>query len=174
MRFKCGRIGLAGLILFFVCSLVQADDKEEKIAIEKLPKAVTETVKKRFPEAKLLSAEKETDKGAELYEVELEQQDEGIDVKLTADGALLEIEHEIAAKDLPKAVQEALSAKYPKSEFEKVEKVTKFKDGKEQPELYEVEVETADDKDLEVTVDANGKILEVEEEDEGDDDEERK
>jgi uncharacterized membrane protein YkoI len=170
MRSNFGRIGLAGLMLISVGGIVQAKEKEEKIAIDKLPKAVIEAVKKRFPDAKLESAEKETEGGKIVYEVELEQKDEELEVELTADGTILEIEQEISVKDVPKAVHDALMAKYPKSEFEKAEKVTKVKDGKDQPAVYEVEVETADDKEYEVTVSAEGKIIEVEEEDDDDKD----
>ena len=132
---------------------------EEKIPLDKLPKAVVEAVKKRFPKAELVAAAKETvDKKTE-YEVILKNEGQKIDVTLTPDGIILGMEKEISAKDLPKAVTKTLKKSYPKAVYKKVEEVIKVKDGQENLEFYEVLLETADKKTVEVKVEANGKIL---------------
>ncbi|MDB5309023.1 MAG: hypothetical protein JWO38_3225 [Gemmataceae bacterium] len=151
----------ATLALFVLAGPVRADEK--KVPLDKLPKPVLETVKKRFPKAELLGGEKETVDGKTEYEVEIKDGETKIDVTVSPDGTLLGIEKVIAAKDLPKAVTEALDAKYPKATFKTVEEVTKFKDGKEQPAYYEVLLVAADKKVFEVELAADGKVLNTEE-----------
>jgi hypothetical protein len=132
---------------------------EEKIPLDKLPKAVVEAVKKRFPKAELVAAAKETvDKKTE-YEVILKNEGQKIDVTLTPDGVILGMEKEITAKDLPKAVTKTLKKTYPNADYKKVEEVIKVKDGKETLAFYEVLLETADKKTVEVKIEANGKTL---------------
>jgi hypothetical protein len=132
---------------------------EDKIPLDKLPKAVVEAVKKRFPKAELVAAAKETvDKKTE-YEVILKNEGQKIDVTLTPDGVILGMEKEITAKDLPKAVTMTLKKTYPNADYKKVEEVIKVKDGKETLAFYEVLLETADKKTVEAKVEANGKIL---------------
>ena len=90
---------------------------EEPIALDKLPKAVLETVKKRFPKAELVEAAKETDGDKVEFEVTLKDGDTKYDVMLTPDGKITLIEKVIAAKDLPKVVAAALEEKYPKATY---------------------------------------------------------
>lgn len=140
---------------------------EEKLPLDKLPKAVSEAVKKRFPKAELVEAAKETSKDGDKEKVEFEVtlKDGGtkIDVMLTPDGKITLIEKEIAAKDLPKAVTDALDGKYPKATLKVVEEVIKVTDGQEALDFYEVLLVTAEKKTFEVKLTAAGKITETEE-----------
>src|SRR5262245_17957758 len=151
-------VAVAGLVA--VHGRLTAD--EEKVPLDKLPKAVVDAVKKRFPKAELVSAEKETDDGKTVYEVAIKNDDQRIEVTLTPDGAITEIEKQIGTKDLPKAATEALAGKYPKASYKIIEQVTKVKDGKEKLEYYEVLLVTADKKKLEVSVTAEGKLTKEE------------
>jgi uncharacterized membrane protein YkoI len=100
--------------------------------------------------------------GTTYYDLSLESRDdEDLEVKAKPDGTIVEIEKEIEAKDLPAAVTAALKAKYPGSEVKEAEEVTKG-----DKVSYEVEIATADEKELEVTLDRDGKILKAEEGDE--------
>ena len=72
------------------------------------------------------------------------------------DGTALRWEKEIAAKDLPKAVADAVAAKYPNAKMKKVEELIKVTAGKEKLECYEVTVEV-DGKDVEVEFLPDGK-----------------
>ncbi len=146
-------------LVVFVTS-VSAD--EEKIALDKLPKAVTDAVKKRFPKAELVEAVKETEKDKVEYEVTIKDGDTKIDVMLTPEGVITLIEKTIAAKDLPKAVTKTLDEKYPKAKYLVVEEVIKVKDGKEALDFYEVLLEV-EKKKIEVKLTADGKITETEE-----------
>ncbi len=145
---------------------------EEKIALDKLPKAVVEAVKKRFPKAEMVEAAKETEDGKTEYEVTIKDGETKIDVMLTPEGAITLIEKQIAVKDLPKAVAEAIEAKYPKATYKVAEEMTKVTDGKEAIAYYEVLLVTADKKTIEVEVAPDGKIIKTE--DKKDDKEEKK
>jgi hypothetical protein len=137
-------------------SALRAD--EEKVPLDKVPRAVLEAVKKRFPEAEVTGAEKETDNGKTVYEIGIKDKGQSIEVTLTPEGTLTEIEKQIAAKDLPKAVAEGLESKYPKATFKTIEEVIMVREGKEKLEYYEVLLVTAEKKKLEVTVTPDGKI----------------
>jgi len=145
----------------------QAD--EEKIEIDKLPAKVVAAVKEKFKDAELVSASKEKEDDKTLFEVQIKVKGQTIEVTLTEDGKITEIEKEITAKDLPKAVTEAIDAKYPKAKFKKVEEVTKG-----EKVAYEVLIDTADKKTLEIKCDADGKVLEMEDKTGKDDENDKK
>src|SRR5262249_40270653 len=119
---------------------------EEKVPLDKLPKAVSDAVKKRFPGAELSGASKETENGKTVYEITLGHGGHKMDVTFGGDGQLQGIEKEISPKDLPKPVANALEGKYPKATHKTIEEVIKVKDGKEYLESYEVLLVTADKK----------------------------
>jgi len=131
---------------------------EENVPLDKLPKAVVDGVKKRFPDAELKEASKEDENGKTVYEVTIKDKGHNLDVTLTPEGALVSIERSIEAKDLPKAVADTLDQKYPKATFKTIEEVIKVRDGKEKLEYYELLLVTAEKKKLEVTVTPDGKI----------------
>jgi hypothetical protein len=147
----------AGATVLAVVAVVARAD-EEKISLDKLPKEVLSAVKAKFPKGELKSASKEVEDGKTLYEVALEDKGHKIDATFTADGKIVGIEKQIEAKDLPKAVSEALEAKYPKATHKKVEEVIEFKDGEEKSAVYEVLLVTTDEKTIEVVLTADGKI----------------
>src|SRR5689334_4740830 len=137
-----------GVALLVLTALASAD--EEKVPLDRVPKAVREAVKARFPDAELVSAEKETEGGRTVYEVAIKNKGQSIEVTATADGMILEIEKQIAARDLPGAVAKTLEEKYPRATYKIIEEVVKVKDGKEKLESYEVLLVTAGKKKLEV------------------------
>jgi uncharacterized membrane protein YkoI len=153
---------VGGMVLaLLVSAVVRAD--EEKIPLDKLPKAVVDAVKKHFPDADLKSAEKETEDGKTVYEVALTHKGHKMEVTVTPDGDITGIEKQLEAKDLPKAVTETLDSKYPKATLKVIEEVIKVKEGKEHLEGYEVLLVTADGKKKEVVVNAEGKVVKEEE-----------
>ena len=95
--------------------------------------------------------------------MELKQDGKKIDVTLTPEGVITTIEQQIDAKDLPKPVSEALEKKYPKATYKIVEAVYAVKDGKESLDFYEALLVTAEKKEIEVQVLADGKIKSEEE-----------
>lgn len=142
--------------LGLVTSALRADD--EKLPLDKVPTAVKVAVTKRFPNASIVGAGKETDNNKVVYELNLKDNGQNIDVIVTPEGAIQTIEKEIAAKDLPKVVADAVTAKYPNASYKKYEQVYKIKEGKETLEYYEVVIDTSEKKGLEVEITPEGKI----------------
>ena len=88
-RFR-GLAACAALVFWLAGSAAWA--KEEEVPLEKLPKAVVDAVKAKFPGARLLEAYKETEDGKTTYEVGLEHKGQEIDVTLTPAGKIVEVE----------------------------------------------------------------------------------
>jgi uncharacterized membrane protein YkoI len=153
-------VSAALVFVLALTTVVRAD--EEKVPLDKLPKKVTDAVKARFPDAKLVSAEKEEEDGKTVYEVAIENKDQKVEVTVTPDGDIIEIEKRISAKDLPAKVTKTLEEKYPKATYKIIEEVIKVENKKDKPPYYEVLLITADKKKLEVVLDADGKITEEE------------
>lgn len=153
---------MAGVVVSLLAGMMaRADDeKEEKVPLDKVPKAVLDAVKAKFKDAKLISAQKENENGKLLYEINLKVKGQTIEVSATPDGKIVSIEKTIAVKDLPKPVAEALEKKYPKATLKKAEEVTEG-----EKVSYEVLLVTADKKTLEVVFDPKGKVLEEENKD---------
>jgi hypothetical protein len=131
---------------------------EQKVPLDKLPGAVANAVKKRFPQAELKAASKETENGKTEYEVAIVDGGTKMDVLLTPDGVITEIEKEIALTDLPKAVRATLEKDYANAKYKKVEEVIKVAAGKEALDFYEIVIEKADNKKVEVQIAADGKV----------------
>jgi uncharacterized membrane protein YkoI len=138
---------------------------EENLPLDKLPKAITDALKARWPDAELKKAEKNVGEDKKtIFEVAFKNKKDSLEVTFTEGGDITTIEKEMDAKDLPKAVTKALEEKYPKAELKGAEEVTKVEGKKEKVAYYEVEMKTADGKELEVNVDPDGKILKEEKE----------
>ncbi len=153
-------IGTLGFVLVALLGLTTAwadDDKEEKIPLDKLPRAVSDAVKARFDGAEVVSASKEKDNGKDVFEVAIKHKGSNIDVTLTPEGKIVSIEKEIAARDLPRAVSEALDAKYPKATIKKLEEVTD-----NDKVVYEALLVTAEQKMVEAVFDPSGKLVKEE------------
>ncbi len=149
---------LLGLI---AVSLINADEKP--IALDKVPKVIMETVKKKFPDAEIVEAAIETAGDKVEYEITLKAKGVKIDIILTSEGKITTIEKTISKKDLPQKVLETLDTKYPKATIETVEAVIKVTGDKEELDYYEVLLVTQDKKKLEVEFNKDGTIKLVEE-----------
>lgn len=145
---------VAAVALATAC--IQAD--EEKVPLDKLPKAVSEAVQRRFPKVEVKEAAKEKDGDKVVFEVTLKKDGKNIDVTVTEAGAITLIEQEIEFKDMPQAVRKTFEEKYPEAKYEIVESVTKAVGGKETLEYYEAKLVAADKKTWEVEVLPDGKL----------------
>ena len=85
-----------------------------------------------------------------------------MDVSLTADGSITEIEKTIPEKDLPKAAATTLKSKYPGATYGTVEAIIHVKNGNKRSDYYEVQLTTADKKKWEVCVTASGEVKKTE------------
>lgn len=155
-----GILGLWVVALLLVFGLAARAD-EEKVELNKLPRAVAEAVRKTFPKARLVSASREVEDGKPLYEVRIKDGGQTVEVTATAEGAIVEIEKEITVRDLPRAVRSTLDEKYPGASLKKVEEIYK---GKKLDDLaYEVLLVARNKKTYEVKLDPRGKVVETEE-----------
>jgi uncharacterized membrane protein YkoI len=136
-----------------------AEQGEEKVALDKAPKPVIDAVKARFKGAELAGASKETEDGKLVYEVAIKHKGQKIDVTLTPDGAIIMIERQIAAKELPQAVVKTLENQYPKATYKIIEEINKVEKDEEKLLYYEVLMVLADKSALEVQVTAAGKVV---------------
>jgi hypothetical protein len=151
------------LLLALAALVAAAPGDEQKIPLGDVPKVVLDAVRAEFPAAELKETVKETEEGKTTYEVSLEDKGADVDVAVSADGKIVEVERALDQEVLPKAVKEAIEAKYPKATAKKAEERTQFDDGKED-KSYEVQILTADGKSVALTVDEDGEV-----EDEGGD-----
>jgi uncharacterized membrane protein YkoI len=159
---KTVRTGLlAGVALLALTAACVRADEEEKVPLDKLPRAVVDAVGAKFPKAKLVGAAKEKEDGKTVYEVAIKDGDSNIEVTVTPEGKITTVEKEITLKDLPRAVSDAFEAKYPKAAVKKVEEISKD----DKVTAYELLLVTADKKKLEVSFDPKGKLLEEEKKD---------
>ena len=150
-------LSMVGLIAFVVS--LRADDKPEKITPDKLPQKIKDTVKARLPGAEVTSAEREKENGKIDYDLELKHKGRKYEMDIAEDGTLIEIEKEVAAKDVPEKVTKAIKDKYPTATVKEVMEVNKVTGKEEKPMHYEVTIETGG-KTKEVIVSLDGKLKE--------------
>ncbi len=126
---------------------------EEAISTSELPSAVLKAFQAAYPNAEIKSAAREEEDGQVVYEIESLDGQQQRDILYTANGTVVEMEEALPFDRLPDAVQKAVKDKYPQAKVEKAEKLTKGNSVQ-----YEVALE-ASDTDVEVLLDAQGKVV---------------
>lgn len=149
------RQSLAGIVFLVVAVGMTVRGGEEKVSLDKVPKAALEAVKAKFKGAELVGAVSAKEGKKVVYEITLTHREQKIEVSVTPEGKIVSIEKTLAAKDLPRPVAEAVHSKYPKSKYEKVEEISEG-----DKKSYEVVLVTAAEKRIEMVLDGDGKILE--------------
>jgi hypothetical protein len=139
------------------------EHKGKKIEPNALPKAVADALKAKFPNAVVTECHEEKDGDKVMYDVDFTVGKQKYEAEMLADGTIKEWEKEIDASALPKAVRDAVEKKYPKATIKEAEEVYVPKDGKDVMEGYEVDIVTADKKEIGLMVAADGRILKEEE-----------
>jgi len=161
MRSPLGRLAgvLAGVVL--LGGIATADDKKnEKPDVSKIPSAVMDALKKKFPNAEIHKWTKEKEGDDVIYDIEFKEKGRACEADIKENGTYINFEKAIKAKDLPKAVSEAIDKKYPKSAMKEIMEETEVKGKDEKLSAYEVVLTTVEKKDVEVRVSPEGKILE--------------
>jgi hypothetical protein len=159
MRQSVVLLGAFALFVFLGTGAGRA--AEEAVPLDKIPKAVKDALLSKFPKAKIDKCTRAKEGGAVVYDIEFHQQNgRKAEADIKEDGTWINYEKEIDAKDLPKAVRDAIEKKYPKSTLKEIMAETEVKGKDEKLSAYEVVLETADKKKLEVRVSPGGKILE--------------
>jgi hypothetical protein len=144
-----------GTVLLFAGLVVS---QEKKIKRADLPPAVEKTVAAQSAEATVKGFSKEIEKGQTYYEAEMIVNGHTKDILIDADGAIVEVEEEIAMDALPSEVKAGLQAKAGEGKLFKVETLTK----QNKLVAYEAQV-TRDGKKSEVQVGPDGRPLDHEE-----------
>ena len=146
-------IAASGLLLVGAASA-----QENKIKRSDLPPAVEKTVAAQSAGATIRGFSTEKEKGQTLYEVEMTVNGHSKDISIAPDGAIVEIEEQVALDSLSPEVKAGLQAKAGKGKILKVESLTK----KDKLVAYEAQVDT-NGKKSEVQVGPDGKPLDHEE-----------
>jgi hypothetical protein len=132
--------------------------QEKKIKRSDLPPAVEKTVAAQSAGATVKGFSKENENGQTYYEAEMVINGHSKDILIDANGAIVEVEEEVAMNALPPEVKSGLQAKAGEGKLVKVESITK----KDKLVAYEAQV-TKDGKKSEVQVGPGGKPLDHEE-----------
>ncbi len=153
------------LCLTFSCSQqgekVDVEKKaKDDLELDKIPEVVMDALKAKFPKAEIHKWTKEKEDDIVIYDIEFKQEGRKFEADIKEDGSIHNWEKEIAAEDLPDAVKMAVATKYSKATIKEIMEITAVSDGKDALEGYEIVLETADKKEVEVTVAPDGKILE--------------
>src|SRR5947208_6978888 len=115
---------LVAVLTAAVLTFSTAAAADEKVPLDKLPEVVRKAATTKFPKAKLDSAVKATSGDTTTYEVTMKDGKFGIDITITSEGKITQIEREMAFTDLPKAVSEAFTGKYPKATVKRIEELS--------------------------------------------------
>jgi hypothetical protein len=153
------RPGMIGLFLISLLLFALATSAQErKIRHSDLPSAVKKTVDAERQDAIIRGFSQEKEKGQTYYEAELTVGGQSKDILMSPDGAIVEVEEQVALASLTPALREALQAKAGKGKLTKVESITKH----DKLVAYEAQVLT-NGRRSEVQVGPDGKPLDHEE-----------
>ncbi|HBG28111.1 MAG: hypothetical protein A2Y10_00885 [Planctomycetes bacterium GWF2_41_51] len=146
-----------------ICTATNADN-EEKCS---LPQAVAAALKALMPDAVIENSEME-EETVKLYEAKLKDGQKEYDIKLSEDGTLVEVESIETLDTVPAAVAETIKSQ--NAEIKKIEKAVEHAQIKvvklEIPvTIYEAKI-VKDGKAVEIKMNAEGKILNQENDEE--------
>lgn len=153
-------IGLMLLVGAVMCAVVYAHKHKGKKTC--LPDAVKAAINTSYPKAEIEEVEAECE-GLKVYEVELEQNDQELELTLAKDGTIIEVETKVCMESLPKAVADAITKVAEGAKIKKVEKeVThaelKFVKLDDPKTTYEAKI-IKDGKKTEIKIAADGTVL---------------
>ncbi|MCM4157938.1 PepSY-like domain-containing protein [Gramella sp. AN32] len=146
---------ILGIALVLAAITTVAFTTENK---DQVPQAVKDAFAKKFPTVQKVDWEKENDIE---WEAEFKMNKVAYSANFLEDGIWQETEHEIKISDVPQNILSSLKTNFPGYEIEEAE-MAETPEGK----VYEFEMEKGK-KEMEITIDSNGKVLNKElEEDE--------
>lgn len=148
------------LAVFLLTGAAPIGQDKKDTPADKIPTKVMDALKARFPKARIDKWTREREADREVYDIEFKQDGKKFEADIFADGTFHNWERQVAVRDLPDAVTKTVEKKYPNATIKEVMAITAMKDGKEALEGYEIVLETADRKQLEITVAPNGSVLE--------------
>jgi hypothetical protein len=134
--------------------------QDEVIPVDRVPKAVMNAAKAKFPGAKIQQASEETEDGTTVYSLEMKHQRHNLDVTFKGDGTVVLAETAVPVKELPKVVLRAVAQQYPGASLRHAGAVRKGPEVKKTADYYQFYLVSADNKPRQVKVDPKGKVLE--------------
>ncbi len=169
MKNSLFRFSMVPLVLL-LCIIFSCEQQGEKIKVEKkpvedlrldkIPKLVIDALKTKFPQAEIHKWTKEQEGNIVVYDIEFEQVGRKFEADIKEDGTIHNWEKAIGIEDLPEAVKKSVGEKYPNSTLKEIMEITAVIDGRDTLEGYEIVLQTAEMKEVEVMVAPDGKILE--------------
>ena len=158
MKINYSILALGALALATVVpTTVYGEEKEETVSMDKVPAAVHQTLSTYAKDSEVTKIEKGNEDGKKMYEFAITQGAHSFEVSISKKGKYLGQEEDIQLTDVPEAVQTALKAKAGSGTLSGFEKTT----DKDQTVTYEADIANGGKK-TEVTVDASGKIIGIE------------
>jgi hypothetical protein len=134
--------------------------QEGELPLDRVPKAVMDSAKARFPGAEIKAASEETEDGKPpVYALEMKHHRHDVDATFKADGTVVVVETAVPAKELPRAVLRAVEHRYPGASLMGADSVRTGPEVKKKADYYEFYLMTADRKPALVKVDPEGKVL---------------
>jgi hypothetical protein len=134
--------------------------QEEKIPLDRVPQAVMNSAKARFPGAEIKLASEETEDGKpSVYVLEMKHPRHKVHVTFKGDGSVVLVETAVPTKELPKVVRRAVEHRYPGASVMGAGSVKKGPEVKKTVDYYEFYLMTASQKPALVQVDPHGKVL---------------
>lgn len=122
--------------------------------MDQVPQVVKTTLAKYASESEVKKVEKSDHDGKKVYEFDIEKDGRKFEVTISPKGKYMGTEEDVEFKDLPEAVQKSLTAQANGAKISGCEKAVDAKN----KVSYEAEIEK-DGKKTEVAVDADGKLL---------------
>jgi hypothetical protein len=157
---------LAGLFLVGAGACAQEQSETAALEQDTIPTVVMDALSARFPGAEIREWTKEQEDEVLLYDIEFLQEGRKCEADISESGVYINFEQEVAQADLPEAVKQAVEQVYPEASLREIMEITEVRGQEEVLEGYEVVLETADNREVEVTVAPDGRILEESEDDE--------
>src|SRR5262245_3862032 len=102
-------------VFALVVALSASQAQEVVVPPDKIPKAVMDALLAKFPKAKINRCTKAKEGDDVVYDIEFKQDGRKCEADIKENGVYINYEVAIEAKDLPKAVKDAIDKKYPKS-----------------------------------------------------------
>jgi hypothetical protein len=147
--------------LFLIGSQARGQEKaKDKLDLDKIPKAVMDALKSKFPKAEIHKWTKAKEGDDVVYDIEFKENGRKCEADIKENGTYINYEKEIAAKDLTEAVRKTLDKRYPKATLKEIMEITDVKGKNETLEGYEIVLEAVDKKEQEITIAPDGKVLE--------------
>ena len=159
MRRFASSVGILAIVVVGGTGSAQAQEKP--VPLDRIPTEIVDALLSRFPNARIDKCTRTSEGGAIVYDIELHQKNgRRAEADIKEGGVYVNYEQEIDASDLPRAVRDAIDKKYPKSILKENMQETEVKGKSERLSAYEIVLETAGHKRVEVRVSPEGKILE--------------